>query len=263
MMYCLVVLSPFAYLLPGASPRTIASKPTTWFKTHSSVAPVCARTRCRPVVAYDGGINEEVLETMRCTNGTSIMEWTTTESRLLYRDTVTPSRDAVIPMNNQIVAVHFTASLLNGQVVAGTGDRPLALRLGESSKSMFQEALMGMRVGGRRRVKITPDCRYSYLGDQTVLIELELLGIQTGVDALIFNLLNNRLAIIQVAILLSFAPDALNFFGVLPAPSLGASFEAPGFGAVDILSSAAASAPPAHVADPANQWAVQGLQGLF
>ena len=48
-------------------------------------------------------------------------------------------------------------------------------------------------------------------------------------------------------------PDVLNLLGI-PQPS---AFGASGFGAVDIMSNAA------PVADAANQWAVQGLQGLF
>merc|ERR1712230_10097 len=99
----------------------------------------------------------------------------------------------------------------SGEIIESTGDRPLTFKLGDSSEPLFQEAIAGMAVGGKRRVKLSPGSKYaSPTAKDTIIFEVELVGIQTGVDALVFRLLRNRSSIINTAILLSFVPDILN-----------------------------------------------------
>jgi len=185
-----------------------------------------------------------------------------------YKDFVVPrSEDAVTPEAGQIVSIHYTASFLgSGEVIETTGSRPFTLLLGDRSEPLFSEALSGMKVGGKRTLRLAPGTKFAASeANQTIEFEFELVGIESGAKALAFNLVRNTGSIVNAAILLSFAPDILRFLHLLPAPDaaaqLNAAFGASGFGAVDILNGATASAPV--VADAANQWAVQGLQGLL
>merc|ERR1711865_386729 len=120
---------------------------------------------------------------------------------------------------------------------------------------LFQEAVDGMSVGGKRRVKLPPTSKFAGL-DEVVLFELEVVEVRQGFDAFAFQATQNTGSIVRTAILLSFVPDILGFLGLLPDGS--SMFDASSFGAVDLLSSTAAP-----VVDAANQWASQGLQGLF
>jgi len=227
--------------------------------------------RVGPIYAFDDGQREETLQRG---NMRETALWQQTTDNLLYKDLMVPEgEEAILPVADDIIAIAFTASYASGEVIESTGDRPLTFKLGDSSEPLFQEAIMGMVVGGKRRLKLAPDSKYaSPAAKETILFEVELLGIQTGVDALVFKLLRNRSTLINAALLLSFAPDILGLLGLLgllPAPNgaeqLNAAFSSGGFGAVDILSGAAtsvASSAPV-VVDAANQWAAQGLKGLF
>lgn len=241
-----------SYVLPGGAPL------------HPARAQF---VRSGPVFAFDDGQRRETLERSEMTM------WEKLEnSDLSYKEVSIPGVDtATTPMAGEIVAVHFTASFVtSGEVIDSTGDKPLAFRLGDGSEPLFQEAVTGMKIGGKRRINLAPGSKYASPSvEDTIQFEIELVGIQTGVDALIYDALRNRSSIINTAILLSFAPDILGFLGLLPAPNgaeqLNAAFNTGGFGAVDILggavANAAANAPV--VVDAANQWAAQGLQSLF
>jgi len=239
----LATLTPLALVLPTAPLRPV----------------LLTAPRCGPIVAFDDGQQEQTLSKL----------WQKTESGMSYMDVSTPATsDAAAPNDGQLVAVRYTASYVSsGQVVDSTGERPFAIRLGDDSEPFFQEAMAGMKVGGTRKLRLEAGSKFAAAetGDEMIEFELELVSIPTGLEALRFQLVQNQGAIINAAILLSFAPDILNFLGLLrgadPAAQLNAAFDASGFGAVDILSSAATTAP--ILADAANQWAVQGLQGLF
>ena len=53
---------------------------------------------------------------------------------------------------------------------------------------LFQEAVEGMRVGEARRVSIPPSSSFAMVEDATVQVELELVGIKTGLDAAVYQL---------------------------------------------------------------------------
>merc|ERR1711939_254064 len=134
--------------------------------------------------------------------------WETTENGMKFRDVVTPDGDAAAPESGQIVAIHYTATLVsdNNKVVESSGNRPFTFMLGDGSEPLFEEAIAGMKVGGTRRLNLYPGSKWA-ASNQTIQFELELVGIQTGLDALTFNLLRNRRSLVNAAILLSFAPD--------------------------------------------------------
>jgi hypothetical protein len=194
------------------------------------------------------------------------MMWTEADNGISFRELVTPGEDAATPVVGQLVALSYTATYLSsGQIIDGTGDKPLTFALGEEY-AFFAEAIAGMKIGGKRRLNLAPSSKYSSAddastADETIQFEIELIGIPTGLDALSYRLVRNQESIVRTAILLTFIPDVLRFIGLMPeavdsASSLREAFHASGFGSVDIL-----SVPPV-VADAANQWAAQGLQGL-
>ena len=211
--------------------------------------------RAHAVVAYLDDMNSNL-----------ITDWTETDNGLSYKELARGTDE--LPKAGQIISITYTATLVSsGRVIDATGDKPLSFVLGEEQLPLFQEATQGMSVGGRRRVNV-PSSKYAIgmydptsgstakLEGETIQFEMELTGIQTGKDALLFRIVQNRENIFRVALLLSFLPDILHAVGVLPdAPS--SSFGTEGFGAVDILSN---SAP---AVDAANAWAAQGLQGFF
>ena len=252
-MSAVVAMMSSAYVLPGGAglpPRQLAAR-----EYHLP-------TRTAPIRAFDDGSQRETLEL----GGVKSMMWKQTENGLSIRDLTTPV-DATTPVEDQIVSIHYSVSFVeSGQVIESTGDRPVSFVVGEGSELLFEEAIAGMKVGGTRLVNLRPGTKYaSPETDKTIQFEIELVGIRTGADALSFTLLRNRPNLFQTAILLTFVPDLLGLFGLLPAPDAATQyntiFNSGGFGAVDILSSAVASAP--IVADAANQWAAQGLQGLL
>ena len=122
---------------------------------------------------------------------------------------------------------------------------------------MFDEMVQGMSVGSKRRVMVpTSSTTPNAEGDVTLQFDVELKSIPTGTDAIAFRVKRALPAVIRAAILLSFVPDVLRIFGVLPS---GDMMSNPNFGAVDILAAPSGGA----TVDAANMWAAQGLQGLF
>jgi hypothetical protein len=158
--------------------------------------------------------------------------------------------------DNQIVSVAYTATLRSSGAIIDTtdGGRLLTLAIGSNRLPLFLEAVDGMAVGGKRRLKLPPSSKFASL-DEDVLFDLEVIEVKQGLDALAFRATSNTGNIVRTAILLSFVPDILGLLGVIPDGS--SLFDASSFGAVDVLGSVA------PVADAANQWAAQGLQGLF
>jgi hypothetical protein len=110
--------------------------------------------------------------------------------------------------SGQLLTVHYTGSLLSdsSQVLASTrsGD-PLTFTLDDGDSPLFDEACVGMRVGGKRRVLVPPSNtipNWTPIGD-TGRFDLELIGINlagAGNEGL------NRRQIAQAVLALSFIP---------------------------------------------------------
>lgn len=89
-----------------------------------------------------------------------IMQWRTTASGFKYVDEVLGSGS--MPGVGQQISVHYTVSLLScgGMVETSIGKSPICFELG-SRDALWNEALEGMRVGGRRRVIVPPSAEAS------------------------------------------------------------------------------------------------------
>jgi len=63
-----------------------------------------------------------------------------------------------LPETGDVVQVHYTVTLLSSGTALGTsrGKEPLTLALGKYDVPIWDEALVGMRVGGSRRMLVPP-----------------------------------------------------------------------------------------------------------
>lgn len=111
---------------------------------------------------------------------------TTTESGLKYEDIVTGEGES--PKPGQMVTVHYTGTLENGTKFDSSVDRgqPFVFQIdmGRVIKG-WDEGVMTMRVGGKRKLIIPPQLGYGARGaggvippNATLIFEVELLGVK-------------------------------------------------------------------------------------
>ena len=92
------------------------------------------------------------------------------------------------------IYVRYTGTLLNGAEFASTeeqGDRPFKVILGKHDVIRgFEDGVLGMKVGGRRKLRIPPELGYGQMGssievppNSTLLFDVELVSIDTGPNA--------------------------------------------------------------------------------
>lgn len=181
--------------------------------------------------------------------------WTKTAGGLSYRDNEPGDGNLLAP--GQLVKVAFTVSASStGEVVVRSSETFELGSEGSASNKFFEEITSGLRVGSQRTVRVHPSSDFAMVKDDTIVFDIEVEKVLTGLEALGYRARLNRRFVFQLCILLTFAPDILNFLGV-PPPATPFAFGAPGFGAVDVLSNAAPAV------DPVNQWAVDGLKGVL
>lgn len=109
----------------------------------------------------------------------------TTASGLQYQDIVVGSGD--MPKNGQLVSVHYTGTLLNGTKFDSSVDRgqPLQFTLGQGAVIKgWDEGILSMRVGGKRRLTIPPALGYGAGGyppvippNSILIFDVELLAV--------------------------------------------------------------------------------------
>jgi FKBP-type peptidyl-prolyl cis-trans isomerase len=87
------------------------------------------------------------------------------------------------------VYVRYTGTLLNGEEFASSheqGDRPFKFTMGRHDVIRgFEDGVLGMKVGGRRRLRVPPNLGYGAMGssievppNSTLLFDVELLSIE-------------------------------------------------------------------------------------
>jgi FKBP-type peptidyl-prolyl isomerase-like protein len=120
------------------------------------------------------------------TGAPAMTEAVTTPSGLQYVDEVEGT--GASPKLGQNVTVHYTGTLLDGTKFDSSVDKgqPYKFRLGvQPVIKGWEEGLMTMKVGGKRRLIIPPNIGYGAEGNPprippnaTLLFEIELLGVQ-------------------------------------------------------------------------------------
>jgi FKBP-type peptidyl-prolyl cis-trans isomerase len=89
--------------------------------------------------------------------------------------------------NGNTVSVFYTGRLTNGTVFdSNVGGQPLIFRLGAGQYiAGFEQGIVGMRVGGQRRITIPPGLAYGAAGappaipgNATVIFDVELTAVQ-------------------------------------------------------------------------------------
>ena len=84
--------------------------------------------------------------------------------------------------------VRYTGTLLNGEEFASSheqGDRPFKFTIGKHDVIRgFEDGVLGMKVGGRRRLRVPPNLGYGAMGssievppNSTLMFDVELLSI--------------------------------------------------------------------------------------
>lgn len=110
----------------------------------------------------------------------------TTASGLKYVDIVEGT--GASPTTGQLISVHYTGTLQNGTKFDSSVDRgrPYEFRIGTGSVIKgWDEGLMNMKVGGKRKLIIPPSLGYgprgnppNIPGNSTLLFDVELMGIK-------------------------------------------------------------------------------------
>jgi len=113
------------------------------------------------------------------------MSQITTVSGLIIEDISVGSGDEA--SEGQIVSVHYTGWLIDGKKFDSSKDRndPFEFGLGQRQViSGWDEGVVGMRIGGTRKLTIPPELGYGARGaggvippNATLVFEIELLGL--------------------------------------------------------------------------------------
>lgn len=109
---------------------------------------------------------------------------TTTPSGLQYWDMKVGTGAKAIP--GETVRVHYIGWLTNGKKFDSSLDKPFPFDLGAGQVIKgWDEGVTGMRIGGKRQLRIPPDLAYGEKGfpgaippNATLIFDVELVGIQ-------------------------------------------------------------------------------------
>ena len=95
----------------------------------------------------------------------TVEPWFQTKNGIGYQDLVQGTGPTAI--SGAEVEVHYTGMLLDGSVFDRSRDRglPVRFRIGAGTVIRgWEEGMIGMRVGGQRRMAIPPDAAYGRAG---------------------------------------------------------------------------------------------------
>jgi len=128
------------------------------YNVHTAPQPLRVASASRPAAfSRSGSLCAQEVESKVATQAAaSSISWIETPSGFKYIDE--PIGSGVLPAAEDVVQVHYTVSLLSTGTTLGTtrGIEPLTFALGKHNVPVWDEALAGMRVGGKRRLLIPP-----------------------------------------------------------------------------------------------------------
>jgi peptidylprolyl isomerase len=159
----------------GLYPAAKAKPPTGTNRQARTIAIVVVLTLAAAAIAY-------IVKQRGASGGTEI----TTASGLKYTDLVVGT--GATPQKGQTVTVHYTGTLTNGKKFDSSLDRgtpaDFAIGVGSVIKG-WDEGLMSMKVGGKRRLVIPSALGYGpqgrppdIPGNATLMFDVELLGVK-------------------------------------------------------------------------------------
>ena len=159
----------------GLYPATKSKPPTGRNRQVRTVAIVVVLALAAAAIAY-------LIKERAGSGGTEI----TTASGLKYTDLVVGT--GATPQKGQTVTVHYTGTLENGKKFDSSRDRgaPADFRIGVGAVIPgWDEGLMSMKVGGRRKLVIPSALGYGTRGrppdipgNSTLIFDVELLGVK-------------------------------------------------------------------------------------
>ena len=80
--------------------------------------------------------------------------WSSTPSGLKFVDEVVGSGGPIA--KGEVIKIHYTVSLLSSGTKVGSSRWPLTIAVGKHDLPIWDEALVGMRAGGKRRLLVPP-----------------------------------------------------------------------------------------------------------
>ena len=147
---------------------------------------IATENTATPVVQVSPGATENPVAEMLQVVRDESTDWVVTESRLKYVDLVVG--EGAMPQTAQTVSVHYRGILENGKQFDSSYDRnrPFEFRLGVGQVIKgWDEGVMSMKVGGRRKLIIPPELGYGSRGaggvippNATLIFDVELLGVK-------------------------------------------------------------------------------------